>query len=422
MNKKIPASSRSKNLCFITAVLITGGSDRLLQSLLPRFKALGYNITVYVAYPPLGKSSLQSDLEPTGISIKCPSSSSKKFLIYMGYLLFFPALIKYRGFCFLRKQKPMSITELFLPQIINSFVNPIFEILLISRVIFDHLFIKYSVISGYHYAMYSILYWIKTILKIPVFYTEISSPKYRAPGMIQRETKKYLNNFDKVFVPSSIIGEELKNYEGFQNNFLNIPFFVDLPKNLYQVPKKPARSFGLIGRLSQEKNQDILIQILKLVKREITDAKLILIGTGPLKQHLITTSISLDLRQNFQIIDDFEHIEEVIDEIDIFTLISDVEGMPLSIIEALFFGKPVIATPVGSIPDMVINNYNGYILNADQIQEIADHIIELMENFTKYKVMSQNSHLLYEKNYDPDIIFNKLLSYYDPPNLYNRIK
>ena len=412
MNEKNSANSINKNLCFITSVLITGGSDRLLQSLLPRFRKLGYNITIYVAYPSLEKSSLQSSLEPLGISVKVPSYYSKILLIHIGYISFLPLIIKFRVICFIKKRKNASISREFLPRILNSFVNPIYHILLLLRVIFDHQLKRYFLISGNQYAMYYVLYRLKTVLKIPVFYTEISSPKYRALGMSQIETSKYLNKFDKVFVPSLIIGEELIQYEGLKKNFYNIPFFIDIPNYIYQIPTKPARSFGLIGRFSPEKNQDILMHVLKIVKTKIPDVKLILIGSGPQKQQLISMAMSLEIFEDIQIIDHFEHIEEVIKLIDIFTLISDVEGMPLSIIEALYFGKPVIATPVGSLPDMIVNDYNGYLIDKDHIQEISDHIIKLMEHFCLYKKMSQNSHLLYEEKFTPDYLFNELLLHY----------
>jgi glycosyltransferase involved in cell wall biosynthesis len=58
----------------------------------------------------------------------------------------------------------------------------------------------------------------------------------------------------------------------------------------------------------------------------------------------------------------FEKIEEVIQKIDIITLVSDVEGMPLSIIEALYFRKPVIATSVGSVPSLIVDNYKNLLL------------------------------------------------------------
>lgn len=413
MNDKICNHYGMENLCFITSVLITGGSDRLLQSLLPRFKTLGYNITVYVAYP--GISSTRSDLERQGILVKIPSDFSKRLLICIGFIPVIPLLILYQIYCVVNKKKRVSISNIF-PIIENFFVNPIYHYLLILTVFYNHQLKKYSLISGNQYAMYPVLYRLKTLLKIPVFYTEISSPKCRIHILNQIKTKKYLNSFDKVFVPSSIIGEELKRYEGLQNKFYEIPFFIDLPDYIYQIPKKPARSFGLIARLSPEKNHDILIQIFKQVKITIQDAKLILIGTGPQKKQLINIASSLEVLDKIQFIDHFEHIENVIELIDIFTLISDVEGMPLSIIEALYFGKPIIATPVGSLPNMIIDGHNGYIMDKDQIQGIADHIIDLMENFSQYKDMSQNSRLLYERKFKPDSLFNELLLHYKNTN------
>jgi glycosyltransferase involved in cell wall biosynthesis len=395
MNGKNSSNSGNKHLCFITAILITGGGDKLLQSICPRFKKLGYFITIYAAYPVRGNSSIRSDFEHQGISVKMPPPYISKILLMgIGLIPFLPSFLLY-PICFFSLKKSIVFYKKVYHWVEKNFVNPLFHGFLILRVIYDHHFQKYFIISGNQYAMYPVLYRLKTLLKIPVFYTEISSPKWRALFINQINTKKYLNCFNKVFVPSSIIGEELKQYEGLQNKYYKIPFFVDLPEYIYQIPKRSARSFGLIARLSPEKNPDMLIQILKLVKKGIPDAKLILIGTGPLKQQLISIAISLGVLEDIQFIDHFEHIEEVIQKIDIFTLVSDVEGMPLTIIEALYFGKPVIATAVGSIPDMIVDGYNGYIIDKNQIWGIADHIIELMENDSQYKMMSQNSRLLY---------------------------
>ena len=416
MNGKKGSDLGNKHLCFITAVLITGGGDRLLQSIFPRFKKLGYDITIYAAYPLRDKSSIRSDFEHQGITVKMPPPYiSKIFFMGIGLIPFIPSFILYPICCFNLKKSIVFYKKVY-HWVEKIFVYPIFNCFLIIRVICDHHFKKYFIISGYMAGIYPVLYQLKKMLKIQVFYTEISSPQWRIGSTNKKKTQMYLNTFDKIVVPSSIIGKELEKYEGLQNIFYAIPFFIDLPEFVYQTPQKPARSFGLIARLSPEKNQDILIQTLNIVKKNISDVTLVLIGTGPKKHYLKNLGKSLGVLEDIQFIDHFEHIEDVIELIDIYTLVSDVEGMPLSIIEALYFGKPVIATPVGSIPDMIVDGYNGYIIDKNQIQGIADHIIELMENFSQYKTMSQNSRLLYERKFDPDTLFNELLLHYKDSN------
>jgi glycosyltransferase involved in cell wall biosynthesis len=416
MNGKNCKDSGNKHLCFITAILITGGGDRLLQSICPRLKKLGYAITIFAAYPLRGKSSIRSDFEHQGITVKMPPPYISKILLMgIGLIPFTPSFILY-PICCLNLNKSIVFYKKVYHWVEKNFVYPIFHCFLIVRVICDHHFKQYFIISGYMAGMYPVLYRLKKMLKIQVFYTEISSPQWRIGGTNKKKTQMYLNTFDKIFVPSSIIGKELEKFEGLQNIFYTIPFFIDLPKFVYQTPQTPARSFGLIARLSPEKNQDILIETLYIVKKNISDVTLVLIGTGPLKQQLITIAISLGVLEDIRFIDNFEKIEEVIQKIDIFTLVSDVEGMPLTIIEALYFGKPVIATPVGSIPDMIVDGYNGYIIDKNQIRDIADHIIELMENDNQYKMMSQNSRLVYERKFDPDTLFSELLLHYKDSN------
>lgn len=365
------------NICFITALFITGGSDQLLFSLCSRLREQGHTITLYSLFPSSKNDSLINKFERIGISIITPRK------------LFNAPYHKIPYF---------------------------YQLALFIRFWLHHRKHHYDIVSGYHAAAYPVLFWIKKRFRILVYYTEISSPKWRSMLNIKPRGQDYINLFNAVFVPSKLIGEELILYDGLKKPYIVIPFFLDLPPYQFSLPCRSAKTFGVIARLSNEKNQDILIQTLNIVKKNISDVTLVLIGTGPNKHYLKDLGKSLGVFDNIQFIENFEKIEEVIQKIDIFTLVSDVEGMPLTIIEALYFGKPVIATPVGSIPDLIVDGYNGYIIDKNQIQDIADHIIELMKNFNQYKMMSQNSRILYEQKFDPDCLFNELLLHYKDSN------
>ena len=361
------------NICFITALFIAGGSDQLLFSLCSRLRKRGHTITIYSLFPSSKNDSMIRKFESIGVSIISPIKLFNAPYHKIPYL---------------------------------------YQLALFIRFWLHHRKHHYDIISGYHAATYPVLFWIKKQFRILVYYTEISSPKWRRMLNIKPLGEEYINLFNAIFVPSKLIGEELILFEGLKKPYTVIPFSLDLPPYHFLPPCRSAKTFGVIARLSPEKNPDLLIRILKLVKNDFPDAKLILIGTGPLKQQLITIAISLGLLDEVHFVDNFEKIEDVVGLIDIFTLLSDVEGMPLSIIEALYFGKPVIATPVGSIPDMIVDGYNGYIIDKNKIQDIADHIIELMKNFSLYTMMSQNSRLIYESNFDPDTLFSELLLHY----------
>jgi glycosyltransferase involved in cell wall biosynthesis len=65
---------------------------------------------------------------------------------------------------------------------------------------------------------------------------------------------------------------------------------------------------------------------------------------------------------------------------DLFVLSTHREGFPLSILEAMAMGKPVVATSVGGIPEIVTNGVTGYLHQHGNSQELADALLRLIEN------------------------------------------
>lgn len=75
---------------------------------------------------------------------------------------------------------------------------------------------------------------------------------------------------------------------------------------------------------------------------------------------------------------------------DLFILPSNYEGLPMVILEAMSFGKPVVASDVGGISEIVENDVNGYTVKNDA-QEFANRISHILENQDVYELFSQNA-------------------------------
>jgi glycosyltransferase involved in cell wall biosynthesis len=72
-------------------------------------------------------------------------------------------------------------------------------------------------------------------------------------------------------------------------------------------------------------------------------------------------------------------VQETIHKIDVNLLPSFQEVCPMSIIEAMIFGKPSIASSVGGIPELIFNNYNGYLIPVGNVEEFANKIKSILE-------------------------------------------
>jgi glycosyltransferase involved in cell wall biosynthesis len=97
-------------------------------------------------------------------------------------------------------------------------------------------------------------------------------------------------------------------------------------------------------------------------------------------------------------------------------LISDVEGMPLTLIEALYFGKPIIVNDVGSTSELVENSFNGFLVDKNDLQSIANKIQLIIDNLGMFQEFSINSRKLYDRKYKPKEILNNLLAEYNQLN------
>ena len=101
-------------------------------------------------------------------------------------------------------------------------------------------------------------------------------------------------------------------------------------------------------------------------------------------------------------------------DVDLFLLTSNYEGLPMSIIEAMSYGKPVVASNVGGISEIVISDYNGFVAE-NTVEDFCDKIARIFSSNEKWKYYSSNSRLLYEERLT---VSRMVKAYY---NLYKRI-
>ena len=102
---------------------------------------------------------------------------------------------------------------------------------------------------------------------------------------------------------------------------------------------------------------------------------------------------------------------------DVFVTMSKSENMPLSILEAMAIGLPVVAVNALGIPEIVKNNINGFLVSPDNPQEMANKILELIKDEELLKKFSRASRKL-ALNYSQERIAESLLNTYQ--NLVNK--
>ncbi len=155
-------------------------------------------------------------------------------------------------------------------------------------------------------------------------------------------------------------------------------------KEKSQFSNAPVRILS-VARLQHPKRIDLLI---KAIKRIDSDIELYIIGSGPLRKYL--EELKNDKVFFLGNIHGFNEYYRY----DIFALISESEGMPLSAIEAMSAGLPLVLSNVGGCPELILNNG---ILVDNNIDSIANGIKKAIDMKEKF---SANSKKLFQQNFD----------------------
>jgi glycosyltransferase involved in cell wall biosynthesis len=104
--------------------------------------------------------------------------------------------------------------------------------------------------------------------------------------------------------------------------------------------------------------------------------------------------------------------QEMLDRASVFVLPTKYpwEGQPISIIEALAFATPVVSSPHKGIPEEVLDGVNGYLVDADDANKLADAITSLASNAERYSAFSAAARAHFEKNFTREVHLQRLMS------------
>jgi glycosyltransferase involved in cell wall biosynthesis len=154
-----------------------------------------------------------------------------------------------------------------------------------------------------------------------------------------------------------------------------------------------------VGRLSEVKGVEFLIRAMRILEDKTVDAKLLVVGDGPLEEPLKNLVASLELggrvefvgRKTGSELDDYFVMADVVVVPSIVTDHGDTEGLPVVILEAMAAGKPVVASDVGGISDAVENEKTGLLTEERAPKDISEAIVRLMSDKQLYDNLAHNA-------------------------------
>lgn len=144
-----------------------------------------------------------------------------------------------------------------------------------------------------------------------------------------------------------------------------------------------------VGRFNASKNHNLLLDAFKEIVKSKPNVNLILFGEGELdnKIHLLVHKYKLEKNVIFAGVTN--GLRSILYKYDIFILPSKEEGMPMTIIEAMAAGLPIIASDVGGIPEMISNYINGILIKPKKEDIITTVLLLINNEELRYKIGKQ---------------------------------
>lgn len=222
--------------------------------------------------------------------------------------------------------------------------------------------------------------------------------------------KKYENNIGIYIAPSRFLRNKLIDYGWPAEKIRYVPNFID--HTSYKPKYTPGDYFLYLGRLSEEKGIRVLIEAFKRIKK--TGIGLIVAGDGPLRATLEQMSRP-DSRIVFAGYLTGQELRKTTRRALAVVLPSVCyENAPLSILEAMAYGKPVIGAAIGGIPEMIDEGHSGLLFVPEDVRDLSDKM-EFLMNLPEASVtaMGEAARRKVENDFGAEAHYEKIMSIYN---------
>ena len=185
----------------------------------------------------------------------------------------------------------------------------------------------------------------------------------------------------------------------------------------YQLSEHERRSIvALVGRFDSQKGHEILLEALKRNKEDFRDVLILFVGDTAVNsiytEKLRNTIQANELSEIVKITGVASSINKLLQISDVIILPSLYESVPMILLEAMNAEKPIVASNIGGIPELVKHNETGYLFDLDDVDALAKQISYLILNPDVAEMFAINGKKLLEKNFSLETMGEKHMAVY----------
>ena len=190
----------------------------------------------------------------------------------------------------------------------------------------------------------------------------------------------------------------------------------------------PTINIGIIGRLAPIKNHKMVLDSARTIFFERTQqakhaskvekdirVKFVIIGDGELKEELENYARELGIQDMIEFRGWIQDLKAIYEGLDIVVLTSLNEGTPVSLIEAMAAGRPIVATRVGGVADIVQDGKNGYLVESEDVEGFSQKLMDLIKDSEKRRSFGLNGRKMVQGRFTKERLIK------DTKELYNNL-
>jgi len=227
--------------------------------------------------------------------------------------------------------------------------------------------------------------------------------------------RRMLGRWVDVFVaPSEHLASWLRDSMGL-DNVVTVPNFARLPGPAARTPKT-TETVLFAGRLSREKGVHILLEAMPSVLDARPSAVLEVAGDGPCRPDLERRSRRLGISHSVRFLGALSppELHQALSGARMVVLPTLwMENCPVSVLEAMAHGRPVVATRIGGLPELVRHGETGFLFERGNHQKLAAGIVELLADPEGAAEFGERASALHRKLYSPEVHAHRLATVYE---------
>jgi glycosyltransferase involved in cell wall biosynthesis len=252
---------------------------------------------------------------------------------------------------------------------------------------------------------------------IPVIYQELGLP-YHPPDFesYYQQFTSVLPLCTEVAALSPMLAEHCREKLPTSKSLSVLPIMSDeiVNGNSTKRHANGCITFGFAARMEELKGPMVLVEAFGATYDRIQNVCLKIAGDGSQREMVAARARSLHFSHKYQYYGIYTRPEEretFMHDLDVFVMPSFTEGTPNSIIEAMANGKPIIASAVGGIPDM-IDSESGILVPAGDATALAEAMLQLARNPQQRASMGKAAQDRYQKLFSPSAVVPLMLETY----------